>query len=77
MISFEVVGGNDRRSMIKRYERKSKQQAISELVDLMHCNWRQVELLVKCRVLAAYEDSDSTLHREIDAKLAELSGVKP
>lgn len=43
MSVFEVVGGNDRRSMIKRYERKSKQQAISELVDLIHCTWRQIE----------------------------------
>ena len=45
MSVFEVRGGNDRRSMIKRYERKSKQEAIRELVDLIHCNWSQIEQL--------------------------------
>src|SRR5690606_13647388 len=45
MSVFEVRGGNDRRSMIKRYERKSKQEAIRELVDLIHCNWNQIEQL--------------------------------
>lgn len=45
MSVFEVRGGNDRRSMIKRYERKSKQDAIRELVDLIHCNWSQIEQL--------------------------------
>lgn len=40
MSVFEVVSSGDRRSLIQRFERKSKQQAISELVDihLMHCN---------------------------------------
>lgn len=45
MSVLEIVGGNDRRSMIKRYERKSKQEAIRELVDIIHCNWNQVEQL--------------------------------
>ena len=45
MSVFEVRSGNDRRSMIKRYERKSKQDAIRELVDLIHCNWSQLEKL--------------------------------
>ena len=43
MSVFEVRGGNDRRSMIKRYERKSKHDAIRELVDLVHCTWQQIE----------------------------------
>lgn len=40
MSVFEVVSSGDRRSLIQRFERKSKQQAISELVDihLTHCN---------------------------------------
>lgn len=45
MSVFEVRGGNDRRSMIKRYERKSKQEAIRELIDIIHCNWNQLEQL--------------------------------
>ncbi|WP_296125110.1 hypothetical protein [Pseudomonas sp. Ga0074129] len=45
MSVFEVRGGNDRRSMIKRYERKSKQEAIRELIDIIHCNWNQIEQL--------------------------------
>lgn len=37
---FEVIGGGDRRSLIKRFERKSKHDAVSELVDfhLLHCS---------------------------------------
>ncbi len=60
MSVLEIYGGNDRRSMIKRYERKSKADAVRELVDLMHCNWRQVEIL----------------ERERDAALAELAALK-
>ena len=39
MSVFEVVSSGDRRSLVERFSRKSKQQAISELVDihLMHC----------------------------------------
>lgn len=39
MAVFEVVSGGDRRSLIKRFERKSKHDAVSELVDihLAHC----------------------------------------
>ncbi len=40
MSVFEVHGSGNRSDLIKRFERKSKQQAISELVDihLTHCN---------------------------------------
>lgn len=39
MSVFEVVSSGDRHSLVERFNRKSKQQAISELVDihLMHC----------------------------------------
>ena len=47
MSVFEVVGGGDRRSMVRRYEKKSKYDAIHELVDIIQCNWRQLELLEK------------------------------
>ncbi|WP_175649925.1 hypothetical protein [Pseudomonas sp. Marseille-P9899] len=45
MSTFEIHGGNDRRSMMVRFERKSKQAAVSELVDLIQSAWRQNELL--------------------------------
>lgn len=39
MSAFEVHSGGDRRSLVKRFMGKSKQDAISQLVDihLMHC----------------------------------------
>jgi hypothetical protein len=39
MAVMEVVSSGDRRSLVQRFERKSKQQAVSELVDihLTHC----------------------------------------
>lgn len=39
MSVFEVHGGGDRRSLIKRFMSKSKQDAVSELVEihLTHC----------------------------------------
>lgn len=39
MSVFEIVSSGDRRSLVERFNRKSKQQAISELVDihLTHC----------------------------------------
>ncbi|WP_152035086.1 hypothetical protein [Pseudomonas ovata] len=39
MSVFEIVSSGDRRSLVERFSRKSKQQAISELVDihLTHC----------------------------------------
>ncbi|WP_109513572.1 hypothetical protein [Pseudomonas ovata] len=39
MSFFEIVSSGDRRSLVERFNRKSKQQAISELVDihLTHC----------------------------------------
>lgn len=42
---FEVVSGGDRRSLMKRFERKSKQQAISELVDFHLLNCARIEKL--------------------------------
>ncbi|ELC0893063.1 hypothetical protein IGA99_25285 [Pseudomonas aeruginosa] len=42
---FEVVSGGDRRSLMKRFERKSKQQAISELVDFHLLNCDRIEKL--------------------------------
>ncbi|ETU71036.1 hypothetical protein Q094_07032 [Pseudomonas aeruginosa PS42] len=42
---FEVVSGGDRRSLMKRFERKSKQQAISELVDFHLLNYARIEKL--------------------------------
>ncbi|MEL7937615.1 hypothetical protein [Pseudomonas delhiensis] len=45
MSVFEVVSGGDRRSLIKRFERKSKQQAISELVEFHLLNCARIEKL--------------------------------
>ncbi len=45
MSVIEIHGGGDRRSMIKRYERKSKHDAIRELVDLIHCCWTRIDVL--------------------------------
>lgn len=45
MSIVEIRGGGDRRSMFRRYERKSKHDAIRELIALLECNWRRVELL--------------------------------
>lgn len=42
---FEVVSGGDRRSLMKRFERKSKHQAISELVDFHLLNCDRIEKL--------------------------------
>lgn len=42
---FEVVSGGDRRSLIKRFERKSKHDAISELVDFHLLNCTRIEKL--------------------------------
>ncbi|HFD7007326.1 TPA: hypothetical protein ACF3OS_004001 [Pseudomonas aeruginosa] len=42
---FEVVSRGDRRSLMKRFERKSKQQAISELVDFHLLNCDRIEKL--------------------------------
>lgn len=44
MSTFEVVGPGDRRSLVKRFEQKSKHDAISELVDihLTHCHRTQL-----------------------------------
>lgn len=45
MSVIEIQGGGDRRSMIKRYERKSKHDAVRELVDLVHCCWNRIDQL--------------------------------
>ncbi|HFQ2795023.1 TPA: hypothetical protein ACHQHX_006061 [Pseudomonas aeruginosa] len=42
---FEVVSGGDRRSLMRRFERKSKHQAISELVDFHLLNCDRIEKL--------------------------------
>lgn len=42
---FEVVSGGDRRSLIKRFERKSKHDAVSELVDFHLLNCTRIEKL--------------------------------
>ena len=47
MSVFEVIGGSDRRSLIKRFERKSKSEAIRELLDFLDCGWRRIDLLEK------------------------------
>lgn len=45
MSTFEVVGSGDRRSLIERFERKSKSQAVSELVDIHLTHCRRAEIL--------------------------------
>ncbi len=62
MSVFEVRGGNDRRSMIKRYERKSKHDAIRELVDLVHCSWQQIEQL-EGKLAAASDDLHNAIQQ--------------
>lgn len=45
MSVFEVVSGGDRRSLIKRFERKSKHDAVCELVDFHLLNCTRIEKL--------------------------------
>lgn len=45
MSTFEIVGSGDRRSLIERFERKSKHDAISELVDIHLTHCRRADLL--------------------------------
>lgn len=59
MSVIEIHGGGDRRSMIKRYERKSKRDAIRELVDLVHCCWSRIDQL-EAHVPGAAELPDCT-----------------
>ena len=59
MSVIEIHGGGDRRSMIKRYERKSKHEAIRELIDLVHCCWNRIEQL-EAHVPGAAELPDCT-----------------
>lgn len=59
MSVVEIHGGCDRRSMIKRYERKSKHDAIRELIDLVHCCWARIDVL-EAQVPGAAELPDCT-----------------
>lgn len=79
MSIVEIHGGGDRRSMIKRYERKSKHDAIRELIDLVHCCWNRIDQL-EAQVPGAAELPDCTgrspkdyaiEHAEYMAKCAE------
>ncbi|MCZ9710613.1 hypothetical protein NB861_26350 [Pseudomonas aeruginosa] len=68
---FEVVSGGDRRSLMKRFERKSKQQAISELVDFHLLNCARIEKL------EAERDAALARVAELESKLAELEMQAP
>ncbi|MGP8684227.1 hypothetical protein ACT018_27930 [Pseudomonas aeruginosa] len=68
---FEVVSGGDRRSLMKRFERKSKQQAISELVDFHLLNCDRIEKL------EAERDAALARVAELESKLAELEKQEP
>lgn len=68
---FEVVSGGDRRSLMKRFERKSKQQAISELVDFHLLNCDRIEKL------EAERDAAQARVAELESKLAELEKQEP
>ncbi|MBG4148147.1 hypothetical protein GHV55_10690 [Pseudomonas aeruginosa] len=67
---FEVVSGGDRRSLMKRFERKSKQQAISELVDFHLLNCDRIEKLEAERDAAlarvAKLEHSQSFQRDID-----------
>lgn len=67
---FEVVSGGDRRSLMKRFERKSKQQAISELVDFHLLNCARIEKLEAERDAAlarvAKLEHSQSFQRDID-----------
>ncbi|MGS6394309.1 hypothetical protein ACVG01_17165 [Pseudomonas aeruginosa] len=63
MAIIEVVSGGDRRSLMKRFERKSKQQAISELVDFHLLNCARIEKL------EAERDAALARVEELGAKL--------
>ena len=58
---FEVVSGGDRRSLMKRFERKSKQQAISELVDFHLLNCARIEKLEAERDSALAEQAQHSV----------------
>ncbi|HED8777280.1 TPA: hypothetical protein R6G39_005234 [Pseudomonas aeruginosa] len=71
MAIIEVVSGGDRRSLMKRFERKSKQQAISELVDFHLLNCDRIEKL------EAERDAAQARVAELESKLAELEKQEP
>jgi len=73
MAVFEVVSGGDRRSLILRFERKSKQQAISELVDfhLLSCariDKLELELAKYEPDIAAWRDVVAERRRQVESK---------
>lgn len=47
MAIIEIVGGGDRRSLVKRFMGKSKELAVSELVDIHLTHCMRVERLEK------------------------------
>lgn len=57
MAVFEVVSGGDRRSLIKRFERKSKHDAVSELVDIHLAHCTRIEKLEQ-ELTALRQDKD-------------------
>lgn len=75
MSVFEVVSSGDRRSLVERFNRKSKQQAISELIDihLMHCT--RIERL-EAEIEALRLDAERYRWlRERDVETIHLGGV--
>ncbi|WP_370599600.1 hypothetical protein [Pseudomonas nitroreducens] len=66
MAVFEVVSGGDRRSLIKRFERKSKHDAVSELVDFHLLNCTRIEKL---------EAEAHALKEEVAALRARVNGT--
>ncbi|MCY0343711.1 hypothetical protein OV085_17270, partial [Pseudomonas aeruginosa] len=69
MAIIEVVSGGDRRSLMKRFERKSKQQAISELVDFHLLNCARIEKL------EAERDAALARVAELEANLGAALGL--
>lgn len=59
MSIVEIYGGSDRGSMIRRYERKSKHDAIRELIDMVHCCWSRIDVL-EAQVPGAADLADCT-----------------
>lgn len=69
MAVFEVRGGNDRNSMIRRYARKSKQEAVADLVDTLQCTWNreeQLRELLHQAYLALPDGQFEELHSKIE-----------
>lgn len=85
MVIIEVVSGGDRRSLMKRFERKSKQQAISELVDFHLLNCDRIEkleaerdsALARVAEMKTMADNYCALLMDANAKLAEMDRQEP